>query len=122
MSGLEAERLLLRAYSLDHNWKLTNPEVIRIWTFDANYRVLEVKPLPGGNYVVASVTNATDSKYFLVIYAMDTLGCARAVAAMDTPSRAYSVEAKYMNVKDTPSIVIAFLHRDYHHKSDRRSA
>lgn len=120
MSGLEAERLLKRALSLDANWKSNNPSTFREWSFDAHYHILEMQQLPGGQYVVASVTDPGEQKYSLVVYSMDTLGSARAVAAIDTVTKAYSLQAKYMTVRGIPSIVIAFLRRDYHHKSDRR--
>lgn len=121
MSGLEVERLLIRAYSLDKNWKSPHARVFRKWTFDANYRMVEMKQLPGGQYLVASVTTPGENQYSLVVYRMDTMGSARAVAAIDTVAKAYSIQAKYMSIQGKQSIVIAFLRREYHHKTDKRA-
>lgn len=122
MSGLEAERLLIRAHSRQRNWKKQCPKALREWSFEAHDRILDMALLPGGQHLVASVADRTESIYSLVVFAMDHLGTARPVAATKTETKVFSIQAKYMTVHDKKSIAIAYLRRYYHHKTDRRLA
>ncbi|KAH9848772.1 hypothetical protein C2E23DRAFT_738871 [Lenzites betulinus] len=122
MTGLEAERMVCRAYSLQQNWERQSPRCHRQWEFNAHYRVLEMTLLPGGRYLIASVSDREGLKYAIVVYAMDAIGSARAIAKTDTATKAYGIRAKYVTIKGQKSIAIAYLRRDYHHKSDKRKA
>ncbi|KAI0353984.1 hypothetical protein OH77DRAFT_1406108 [Trametes cingulata] len=122
MTGLEAERLLCRAYSLVINWNRSSPRCIHDWSFDAHHRVLEMALLPGGRYLVASVSDFRGQKYSLVVYALDTFSRSRPIAKTDTGTKAYALRAKYVTIKGQKSIAIAYIRREYHHKSDKRKA
>ncbi|TBU27946.1 hypothetical protein BD311DRAFT_759238 [Dichomitus squalens] len=122
ISGLEAERLVVRAYSLDMNWRRHHPRALREWSFDAQRRVLAMTLLPGGDYLVASVSNRAGDRYYLVVYAMNAPGAPQALTAVETTTKAYDLQAKYMTIKEQRSIVIAYLRRDYRNKKDRMRA
>ncbi|KAI1797164.1 hypothetical protein LXA43DRAFT_399066 [Ganoderma leucocontextum] len=122
ISGLEAERLVTRAYSLDQNWRQHNPKALREWSFDAQRRVVAMALLPGGDYLVASTANRAHDRYNLVVFSMNTAGAPRAIAAIDTTTKAYAIQAKYMTIKKQRTIVIAYLRRDYRNRKDRGKA
>ena len=119
ISGIEAERLVVRAYSLDLNWRRHNPRALREWSFDAQRRVLAMTLLPGGDYLIASVSNRACDRFYLVVFAMNAPGAPQALTAVETTTKAYGLQAKYMTIKKQRSIVIAYLRRDYRHKKDR---
>ncbi|KAI0375985.1 hypothetical protein BV20DRAFT_960081 [Pilatotrama ljubarskyi] len=122
MTGLEAERLLCRAYSLDLNWRRSRPRCLHQWAFDAYHRVLEIALLPGGRYLVASVSDFTGQRYSLVVYALDSFSRSRPIAKTDTGTKAYGLRAKYVTIKGQKSVAIAYIRREYHHKTDKRKA
>ncbi|KAI0816802.1 hypothetical protein BC628DRAFT_1405603 [Trametes gibbosa] len=122
MTGLEAERMVCRAYSLHMNWERSSPCCYRQWEFESHHRVLEMTLLPGGRYLIASVSDLKGLKYAIVVYALDAVGSARAIAKTDTATKAYGLRAKYVTIRNQKSIAIAYLRRDYHHKSDKRKA
>ncbi|KAI0667315.1 hypothetical protein C8Q78DRAFT_982369 [Trametes maxima] len=122
MTGLEAERIMCRAYSLNRNWSSTRPRCLHKWSFLAYHRVLEMALLPGGRYLVASVGDLHGQRYSLVVYAIDTFGRSRPIAKTDTKTKAYSIRAKYVTLKGQKSVAIAYLRREYYHKRDRRRA
>ncbi|KAI0765956.1 hypothetical protein BD413DRAFT_481651 [Trametes elegans] len=122
MTALEVERLLCRAHSLDINWNRAYPRCLREWSFNAYHRILEMVALPGGRYLVASVTDPQAERYSLVVYAIDTFGQSRAIAKTTVPTKAYALRAKYVTVKGEKSIAIAYIRREYLHKEDRKKS
>ncbi|PIL35620.1 hypothetical protein GSI_02348 [Ganoderma sinense ZZ0214-1] len=122
ISGLEAERLVTRAYSLDSNWRRHNPKALREWSFDAQRRIIAMSLLPGGDYLVASTANRADDRHNLVVFSMNTPGAPTALAALETTTKAYAIQAKYMTIKKERTIVIAYIHREYRSHKDRRKA
>ena len=75
--------------------------------------------LPGGQYLVASVSTNGSSHFSLCVFSMDN-NPPRPLAAFRLKSKAYDIQAKYMSIQDKPSIVVAFLRRVYHHKKDKK--
>ncbi|RDX40864.1 hypothetical protein OH76DRAFT_1459350 [Lentinus brumalis] len=123
MSGLEAERVLIRALSMARNWKSLNPKAHREWVFDTGeYRVLEMAVLAGGNHLVTSAAAPHDQYYSLIVWDMDVHGRPKMVAAVATESKAYDIQAKYMTINGEKSIVIAYIQREYHRRKDRVAA
>ncbi|KAJ3005620.1 hypothetical protein NUW54_g4259 [Trametes sanguinea] len=94
MSGFEVERLLCRAYSQHINWSKHNPRCFSEWTFNSHHRVLEMALVPGGRYLVASVTDPMETTYSLVVFAIDVNRRCRPIAKMDTqPKRTASASS-----------------------------
>ncbi|CDO69108.1 hypothetical protein BN946_scf185042.g10 [Trametes cinnabarina] len=122
MSGFEVERLLCRAYSLHRNWNAGTPRCLYSAQFSAHHRVLDMVMVPGGRYLVASVTNRSEEIYSLLVFAIDIQGHFRALAKTDTATKAYDIRAKYVTVRGEQSLAITYLRRDYHHKTDRKKA
>ncbi|KAI8974769.1 hypothetical protein BD414DRAFT_424052 [Trametes punicea] len=119
MTGLEVERLLCRAYSLDLNWRRRSPRCILEWQLNAYHRVLEMVLLPGGRYLVASVTDPSEEQYSLVVYTVDPPALSKPIAKTGTEMKAYALRAKFVTIKGQKSLAIAYIRRTYHHKTDR---
>ncbi|OSD04965.1 hypothetical protein PYCCODRAFT_1362559 [Trametes coccinea BRFM310] len=120
MNSFEVERLLCRAYSHHFNWSGYKPRCFSEWTFNSHHRVLEMVWVPGGRYLVASVTDPTETKYSLVIFTVDINKRCRPIAKTDTQTKAYGLRVKYVTVRGEKSLAVAYLRREYHHKTDRR--
>lgn len=118
LTSFEAERILVRATTLDYNWNFTDPQVMDKIQFDAYHRVKEMVLLPGSQYMVASVSEANGSVWSLVVYAMDVRYGVFPIAKMPTQTKAIELQAKYLTVDDVPGIVIAYVRRAWRHRGD----
>ena len=128
LSGLEAERLLLRATSLEKNWSSPNTRVIHSWGFTSYYTVFSMATVPGGQYLIASVGTSVGvsgdryTDYSLVVYAMDhPLGGAHAIARTQTRTKAYHLKARYTTINGRRCIAVAYVRRDWGRRSDREN-
>ncbi|OBZ79396.1 hypothetical protein A0H81_00015 [Grifola frondosa] len=74
LTGLEAERLLTRALSVQKNWMQQEPKPFSIWSFNAHHVVLAMTLLPGGHHLVASVADRQRCHHSLVVFVMDEGG------------------------------------------------
>ncbi|RPD62886.1 hypothetical protein L227DRAFT_646223 [Lentinus tigrinus ALCF2SS1-6] len=123
MSGFDAERILVRAYSITRNWQSPHPKALREWTFDtADYRVLDMTLLPGGNHLITSACNRDSQHYSLIVWDLDVRGAPKMVAGIPTDSKAYNIQAKYMTLDGVKCLVLAYLQRDYLLKRDIEAA
>ncbi|RPD77339.1 hypothetical protein L226DRAFT_532150, partial [Lentinus tigrinus ALCF2SS1-7] len=123
MSGFEAERILVRAHSITRNWQSPHPKALREWTFDtADYRVLDMTLLPGGNHLITSACNRDSQHYSLIVWDLDVRGAPKMVAGIPTDSKAYNIQAKYMTLNGEKCLVLAYLQRDYLLKKDIEAA
>lgn len=114
LSGIDAERLIVRAVSLDDNWRSEAPRAFRIRgtpTFGAD-EVLEMTMLPGGKYLVTSSAVLGRVKHCLTLYTMDhPSGTAQPFAQFPTETKACSLHAKYMTWRGKPGIMISYVRR-----------
>lgn len=121
VSSLEVERLLIRPLSLEKEWQKEKADCYDEWKFNAHHCVQSMIILPGGQYLVASVSD-TEEKYFsLLVFVLDhPYGRAVPLAKTPTGTKAYSLQAKYMTVKGRRGITISYICRDFRYKADAR--
>ncbi|EMD31126.1 hypothetical protein CERSUDRAFT_60469 [Gelatoporia subvermispora B] len=120
LNGFELERLLMRAYSVDKIWNCEDLKPYHHWNFFVHTHVLSMVVLPGGQYLVASVTDDDRHHYGIMVYAMDhPVGGCIALAKAETSTKAYHLQAKYLSVQGKPGIAIAYVRRDFRHAVDR---
>lgn len=121
LSAFEAERLVVRACSLDDNWRRDEPALFRCRSIQSNEQndVLEIALVPGAHYMVASA--APYSKYFyrLTLYTLDNKagGCIP-IAEIRTGTKAYNLQARYMVHKGKQGIMITYTRRCIRHERD----
>ncbi|KAH9912296.1 uncharacterized protein BXZ73DRAFT_82372 [Epithele typhae] len=121
LSGDEVERLLVRAVSLDRNWDRAAPTPHSVWDFRCSHPVSSMVLLPGSQHLVASVHTPSHSEHSVVVYSIEN-NPPRALTAFPTGNKAYDLTAKYMTVMGEPSLVVAFISRDYHSRRMRHDA
>lgn len=109
LTSLEAERLLVRAVSLDKNWRELHPYPLDLWSFDAYNTVNSMVLVPGGRYLIASVGNSTHRRYQLMIYLLDHRCASLPIAWLPTDGKAYQLQAKYLYVQEKHGIAISFM-------------
>ncbi|OBZ77473.1 hypothetical protein A0H81_02707 [Grifola frondosa] len=118
LSGLEAERLLIRAMSLEKNWRRIRPKPLSTWSFNAHHNVLAMTLLPGGHHLVASVADKKRYHYSLMVFIMDDHGSAKPVAKTCTITKAYSLQAKYVTIRGQRGIAISYIRREFINRRD----
>ena len=114
LSAIEAERLLARAVSLPKRWDKRDQIALRRWDIEAYRSVLEMALLPGGQYMVASVTDRSRTRFSIEVFSSDfgySMGIP--IARVDTRTKAYHLRVKYMAVDGVQGIAIAYVRRDY---------
>ncbi|KAG6897145.1 hypothetical protein C0992_003803 [Termitomyces sp. T32_za158] len=108
-SDYEFEQLVSRAISLEDNWRKQRPTVASAMAFDASLEVLDMKLLPGGKYLIASIRD--DYRFFIALYHLDHPRGPHVLARCQIPTKAYQLQAKYMKYQEKPVIMIAYLSR-----------
>ncbi|GLB43621.1 hypothetical protein LshimejAT787_1401330 [Lyophyllum shimeji] len=111
-TDFEVEQLVSRAVSLEDNWRQPHPRPTSSIVFDTHYHVLDMKLLPGGKYLVASVRDAY--RFFIVLYCLDHPKGPHALARFATQMKAFNLQAKYMTFQGKPVIMIAYVRRSFH--------
>ncbi|KAG6901360.1 hypothetical protein C0995_012973 [Termitomyces sp. Mi166 len=109
-SDYEYEQLVSRAISLEDNWRKKKPIVYSTMSFDACLEVLDMKLLPGGKYLIASIRD--DYRFFIALYHLDHPSGPHILARCQISTKAYQLQAKYMTYKRKPVIMIAYLCRE----------
>ncbi|KAG7446726.1 uncharacterized protein BT62DRAFT_83554 [Guyanagaster necrorhizus] len=109
------ERALIRASSLEKNW-IVEPCIRFTYILETpGDKVLEVSLLPGGKYLVASMADVKDYRYYLAIFDVDETPAERnnLLAKIALPSRAYHLRAKFMHYQGEQRIMIFYVRRGY---------
>ena len=118
LSAFEAESILVRATTLNHNWNYTVPEVMDSWRFNAYHCAEQMVLLPGSQYMVAAVCEAHGSGWSLVVYVMDGRYNVIPIAKLPTETKAIGLQAKYLTVNGIAGIAVAYVRRAWRHRGD----
>jgi hypothetical protein len=111
---MEAESLVIRGISLDNNWRDSDTRTFAVHSFQAYHDVLEMKLLPGGKYLVASMRGPGKSDYLLMVFLLDhSSGLSVPLAKTNTLTKAYNLQAKYLTFKGVHGILIAYIRQDF---------
>ena len=123
LNDIEAERLLIRAISLNNNFRSKQPELMQCLPIESFHRVQSMAILPGGKYLVASVRDLARNCYGIITFALDyRVGGALPLAKTQTPTKAYNLKAKYMTFQGQKGIMISYCLRDTKDIGRRRAA
>ncbi|KAI0086203.1 hypothetical protein BDY19DRAFT_961855 [Irpex rosettiformis] len=118
LTGLEAERLLTRAHSLDKIWCWRKPNLFDSWKFNAHHYVAHMVLLPGSQYLVATVSDFTRKDWSLVVYSLDSRWNVIPIARIPTTTKGYNLQAKYLTINGVHGITIAYVRRDWRRRRD----
>ncbi|EKM55094.1 uncharacterized protein PHACADRAFT_255465 [Phanerochaete carnosa HHB-10118-sp] len=121
MKGSSAEHFFMRAYELDKAWREAHQQPpSAVWEFDAKGYVAEMVLLPGGRYLLASVSDRDKWQWMLVLYAVHDRGPAEPLVAYRTESRAQMLQAKFSAYRGARGIVVSYLVRRWRHADQDR--
>ncbi|KAG7099900.1 hypothetical protein E1B28_001700 [Marasmius oreades] len=107
-TDFEIEQIVTRAVCADDNWRGPTPRLLSKEIVSAFQQVLELKLLPGGRYLVASIKDVLSYRFWLCIYDLETphgLGQAL-IARRLVPSKAYNIHARFDMKGGIPGITI----------------
>ncbi|KAF8215794.1 hypothetical protein K438DRAFT_1659074 [Mycena galopus ATCC 62051] len=113
VTDFEAEQLVSRAISLEDNWRRDEPRVQNRRVLNAHHRVLDMKLLPGGKFLIASVRDLSSHRYYITLFSLDHPKGNCAVARVPTISKAYDLQAKYMKYNGAHGIMVAYTRRQF---------
>ncbi|KAA1474515.1 hypothetical protein DENSPDRAFT_333992 [Dentipellis sp. KUC8613] len=113
LSSFETERLVVRALTLEANWRSGGPLIQRGWTIPAFWPISSMKVLPGGQYMVASASDFALHRYAILLFMMDhRIRIAYPIAKMTAVSKPYHLQVKYMYYKGEMGVTIAYVRRE----------
>lgn len=72
-----------------------------------------MKLLPGGKYLLASVRDLSNQRYFVTLFSLDHPKGSRAIARAPTEVKAYDIQAKYTKYRGKHCIMVAYLRRRF---------
>ncbi|KAK7464640.1 hypothetical protein VKT23_005848 [Stygiomarasmius scandens] len=109
-TSFEVEQLVTRAIWTDDTYRKWSPKLRHQEIIFACYQVLEMILLPGGNFLVASLTDYSRTRFYIQIFSLDhpshdgRYGLAR--KAVQT--KAFNLRAKFMEYRGKQGIMIMF--------------
>lgn len=112
-TDFEIEQLVTRSISLEENWRSPQPKIVCTQAIFAYYTVLDLHILPGGKYLIASVKDSGNYRFFLVIFCLDHPNGPRPLARYPVKSKALHLQAKYMKYKGQHVVIISFVCRSF---------
>ena len=74
--------------------------------------------LPGSQYLVASVSDASREDWALVIYVLDSRYNVIPIAKTPTRTKAYNLHVKYLTMNGVHGIGLSYVTRDWRRRKD----
>ena len=115
-SAYDLERVVVSAHKLDRAWRSPAP-TLRQWQFNAHWAIHEMTPVPGGEFLVASVRGGDneEKERAVVVYAMDTQSTTVVAPLiwLPTPGVAYHLSACYLSVDDVAGMLVTYVSREW---------
>jgi hypothetical protein len=105
----------MRAIAMENAWRTGRTKLKKEEVLMANFKVVDLKLLPGGKFLVASVKDRANFRFFIQVYALDVVSGSRLLARYRVPHKAFDVQAKYMDHHRKPGIMISFTTRKFKH-------
>ncbi|KAJ3829189.1 hypothetical protein EV361DRAFT_989445 [Lentinula raphanica] len=110
LTSFQIEQLVTKAIIADDNWRRLTPRFAYSHVELAFNEVLELKLLPGGQYMVASVKDKSSRRFYICVYCLDHPDRHfPPLARTPVPTRAYNIQARFLPWKDRrPGIMILY--------------
>ncbi|KAJ3995485.1 hypothetical protein F5050DRAFT_1573460 [Lentinula boryana] len=109
LTGFQIEQLVAKAITADDNWRRISPKFSSSTLEFAFYEILELKLLPGGQYMVASVKDTASRRFYICIFCLDHPDPDfPPLARHSVPTRAFNIEARFLTWADRPGIMVFY--------------
>ncbi len=112
-SNYEIEFLVTRACALDRSWRRNFPKVEKLRVLTTQYKIIDLKFLPGGKFLVASAKDRLNYRFYILVYALDVMYGSRLLARLPTYFKVYDLQARYMDYGNRPGIMISYTRRRF---------
>lgn len=112
-SNYEIEFLVTRACALDRSWRRNFPKVESERVLATQYKIIDLKLLPGGKFLIASAKDRCNYRFYILVYALDLMFGSRLIARLPTFFKVYDLQAKYMDYRKRPGIMISYTRRRF---------
>lgn len=112
-SNYEIEFLVTRACALDRSWRRNFPKVEKRRVLTTQYQIIDLKFLPGGKFLVASARDRSNTRFYILLYALDIMNGSRLLARLPTYFKVYELQAHYMKYSGRPGIMISYTRRRF---------
>ncbi|KAF5357426.1 hypothetical protein D9757_008411 [Collybiopsis confluens] len=109
LNNFQIEQMVVKAICADDNWRRLSPKLGYTRAQFAYWEVLEMKLLPGGQYMVASVKDTASRVFYLCIFYLDhPERNLPPLAKLPLPSKAINIEARFQTLRDRHGIMILY--------------
>lgn len=110
----EIEHIVTSACVMERSWKRGFPHIRseRI-LIGQHLKIVDLKMVPGGKFLVASVRDRLQDRFYIEVYALDVMHGCRLLARMSTFYKVYDIQAKYMHHNGRPGIMISYTRRRF---------
>lgn len=106
------EQLVVKAICADDNWRRISPKLSSSRVVFAFNQVIEMKLLPGGQYMVASMQDTSRHRFFICIFCLDhPESNFPPLARLPLPSKAINLEARFLSYGGKQGIMIMYSQR-----------
>ncbi|KAE9401917.1 hypothetical protein BT96DRAFT_572810 [Gymnopus androsaceus JB14] len=110
--SFQIEQLVAKAICTDDNWRRLSPKLSHTRVIFAFNEVLEMKLLPGGQYMVASVKDSSSRRFYICIFCLDhPEPNYPPLARLPVPSKAFNLEARFLPHEGRQGITIMYSQR-----------
>ncbi|KDR85570.1 hypothetical protein GALMADRAFT_234511 [Galerina marginata CBS 339.88] len=109
----EIETIVTSACALDRLWRAGFPRINDDKILMTRNKVVDLKLLPGGKFLVASVKDRCNFRFFILVYALDVMHGSRLLARLPTFYKVFNLQAKYMYHDGKPGIMISYTRRRF---------
>ncbi|KAJ3861912.1 hypothetical protein EV359DRAFT_46247 [Lentinula novae-zelandiae] len=113
LTSFQIEQLVAKAICADDNWRRLSPKLSHTRIVFAFYEVLEMKLLPGGQYMVASVKDTASRRFYICIFCLEHPDPNfPPLARLPLPTKAFNIEARFLPWHEgRPGIMIMYSQR-----------
>ena len=113
-SGFEIEALVVHAAQVAIAWNCVDAiDLNSHRRLESQLEVVDIKIVPGGNFIIASVRDRSNLRFYLIVYVLDTKNGSRALARIHIPNKAFDLQAQYLDRNGHPGIMISYTTRKF---------
>ena len=113
-SGFEIEALVVHAAQVATAWSCVDAiDLNSHRRLESQLEVVDIKIVPGGNFIIASVRDRSNLRFYLIVYVLDTKSGSRPLARFPIPHKAFDLHAQYLDRNGHPGIMIAYTTRKF---------
>ncbi|KIK62242.1 hypothetical protein GYMLUDRAFT_260384 [Collybiopsis luxurians FD-317 M1] len=109
LNNFQIEQMVAKAICADDNWRRLSPKLAHTTAQFAYYEIVEMKLLPGGQYMVASVKDTASRVFHICIFCLDhPESNFPPLAKLPLPSKAINIEARFLTHHGRQGIMVMY--------------